>query len=311
MKSNPRVSVCMITYGHEAFIAQAINGVFIQETNFDIELIIANDCSPDATDTVGQKIIDTHPKAHIIKYTKHPKNIGMMQNFVYALSQCQGDYIALCEGDDYWTDPLKLQKQVDFLEKNNEFIIHSANARIHSNNGIENKLLFNKNIDTVFEIQHFYKNNNIVTCTVMFRNESIVFPHFFDRITFGDWFLYIMLMSKTKRKAYQSNEVYSVYRIHSGGVMSSLNKEKYFLSHIFQIKSIQKYCGNKYYSKDIQQKLNFYFSELFLIKCYEARYREATLIFIDNLKTCTKTFPVKTYMGFFKIFIKKTLSKKA
>ncbi|MDO9551118.1 glycosyltransferase [Rhodonellum sp.] len=119
----PMVSVAMITYGHEAYIKQAIEGVLMQQCDFELELIIANDCSPDNTDSVVQDILDNHPRGKWIKYTKHESNKGMMPNFVWSLGQCKGKYIAFCEGDDYWIDSLKLQKQVDFLEKNIEYVM--------------------------------------------------------------------------------------------------------------------------------------------------------------------------------------------
>lgn len=116
--NKPTVSVVMITYGHENFIEEAINGVLMQQCNFDVELIIADDESPDDTEKVIKTIIKNHSKGHWIKYTKHITNKGMQENFVWALNQCTGKYIAICEGDDYWTVPFKLQKQFDFLEKN-------------------------------------------------------------------------------------------------------------------------------------------------------------------------------------------------
>lgn len=107
------VSVCMITYGHEKFIGQAIESVLMQQTNFAIELLIANDHSLDNTDQQIRHYIATHPKGHLIKYILREKNWQMMPNFINALQQCSGKYIALCEGDDYWTDPNKLQRQYE------------------------------------------------------------------------------------------------------------------------------------------------------------------------------------------------------
>ena len=120
---NIMVSICCITYNHENFIRDAIEGFLMQQTNFDYEIIIANDCSPDNTDSFVKKYINNHPKGKLIKYFRHDKNIGVMPNFIFALKQCTGKYIALCEGDDYWTDPYKLQKQVDFLEANLDYTI--------------------------------------------------------------------------------------------------------------------------------------------------------------------------------------------
>lgn len=116
----PTVSVIMITYGHENYIKEAIEGVLMQECCFEIELIIVNDCSPDKTDAIVQKSIKRTHKGIQIKYFKHKKNIGAIPNFIWALEKCSGKYTAICEGDDYWTDPFKLQKQADVLDGNKE-----------------------------------------------------------------------------------------------------------------------------------------------------------------------------------------------
>ena len=117
------VSAVMITYGHEKYISEAIYGVLMQKCNFDVELIIANDCSPDTTEDIVNEIISSHKNCSWIKYTRHLINKGAVGNFIWSLKQAKGKYLAICEGDDYWTDPYKLQKQVDFLEKNNDFSI--------------------------------------------------------------------------------------------------------------------------------------------------------------------------------------------
>ncbi|MCX7088114.1 MAG: glycosyltransferase [Methylococcales bacterium] len=117
LTAKPVVSVSMITYNHEQYIEEAINGVLMQETDFDVELIISNDNSPDQTDAIVQRIIKEHPKGRWIHYIKHEKNIGMMPNILDNLQRCNGEYIAICEGDDYWTDPLKLHVQIDAMKK--------------------------------------------------------------------------------------------------------------------------------------------------------------------------------------------------
>jgi glycosyltransferase involved in cell wall biosynthesis len=119
----PLVSVVTITYKHEQYILDTVKGVLNQETDFEVEYIIADDCSPDDTQKVVSEFLENHPKAAWVKYTRHEENKGMNPNFVWALNQCRGKYIALCEGDDYWTDPLKLQKQVDHLEKNQHVVV--------------------------------------------------------------------------------------------------------------------------------------------------------------------------------------------
>lgn len=118
MNKSPLVSICMITYNHAEYIEDAILGVLKQKCNFRYELIIADDSSPDNTQEIVEQIISNYRGKHIIKYTRHLQNKGMNANSIWSINQTCGKYIAFCEGDDYWIDSLKLQKQVDFLKTN-------------------------------------------------------------------------------------------------------------------------------------------------------------------------------------------------
>ena len=109
-----KVSVAMITYNHERFIAQAIESVLMQQTDFAVELVIGEDCSTDGTRAIVRDYGERYPERIRLLLPEH--NLGMMPNFVATLKACRGQYVASVEGDDYWTDPHKLQKQVDFLE---------------------------------------------------------------------------------------------------------------------------------------------------------------------------------------------------
>jgi glycosyltransferase involved in cell wall biosynthesis len=112
------VSVCMITYNHEKFISQAIEGVLAQKTKFPFELVIGEDCSTDTTSGICRKYATDYPD--IISLSAESVNLGAFRNGTKSLDACTGKYIALCEGDDYWTDPYKLQKQIDLLESHPE-----------------------------------------------------------------------------------------------------------------------------------------------------------------------------------------------
>src|SRR5687768_16687744 len=109
-----KVSVAMITYNHEAFVAQAIESVLMQKTDFDFELVIGEDCSTDKT----REIVNGYKSKYgeRIRVLLPAKNLGINRNLKQTLLACQGRYIALLEGDDYWTSSLKLQKQVNFLD---------------------------------------------------------------------------------------------------------------------------------------------------------------------------------------------------
>lgn len=171
-----RVSVIMITFNHEPYIREAINGVLMQKVNFELELIIADDCSTDNTAGIINDVLDNHANSSIIRYTRHQTNKGMMPNFIWALQQCKGEYIALCEGDDYWTDPYKLQKQVDFLEDNKDYAGVCTNLYLH-NRKTDQRIIHNripntiKYIDTNLQLQENYIN----TCTFLSKKEVLNF----------------------------------------------------------------------------------------------------------------------------------------
>lgn len=149
---HPVVSVCTITYNHEKYISEALNSFLMQETDFPFEIIIDDDCSPDNTIEIIMKYQKKFP--NIIKANLRQKNIGAIQNFFSNIQRGNGKYIALCEGDDYWTDPLKLQKQVEFLDGNDEVIMTFENAMIY---------IYDKQFKIVKE--QLFNNNCQISCT--------------------------------------------------------------------------------------------------------------------------------------------------
>jgi glycosyltransferase involved in cell wall biosynthesis len=212
---NKSVSVCMITYGHESYVSQAIESALEQIGDFTIELVVVNDCSPDNTDEVIKRIIQNHPKGSLVRYFNHENNIGMMPNFIFALQQCKGKYIALCEGDDYWIDNSKLQKQVDFLEANPEYVLSFHKVKILKPNG---ELVD----DFITDVPHQYEaqetlarlGNYIHTPSVVFRNIIKTFPPEFVLSPIGDFFLY-MLLTQHGKINYLPDEM-AVYRFGVG-----------------------------------------------------------------------------------------------
>lgn len=224
MNQYPKVSVCMITYGHEKYIRQAIEGVLMQQCDFEVELIVANDCSPDATGQVVNDIIKSNPRGSWIKYSNHDKNVGMMPNFVFALLESESKYIAMCEGDDYWTDPLKLQKQVDFLEANSDYAVcfHQVNV-LKTNDEIVEDFITKvpENYETIDTLARL--GNYIHTPSVVFRNIIKSFPPEFKQSPIGDYFLYMMLAKHGKLKYLE--EKMAVYR---DGVGIWSDKSEYF-----------------------------------------------------------------------------------
>lgn len=123
MKDNTKISIMVITYNHENYIAKALESILMQETIYAYEVIIGEDCSTDHTMDVIMKYQKRFgKKMHLLT---RQKNVGMMRNVLECLNYCKGEYIAFLEGDDYWTDPHKLQTQVDYMEKHNACILTS------------------------------------------------------------------------------------------------------------------------------------------------------------------------------------------
>lgn len=181
MKDLPKsilASVVMTTYNHENYIRKAIEGVLMQKTNFPIELIIGEDCSNDNTRNIVLEYENKYPL--IIKLLLSEKNLGMTENYIRTVQATTGKYIAFCEGDDYWTDPLKLQKQVDFMEANEDCSLCYHTIRVKTADGSRKDYFFGpRNISepTKYNLEDFIKANNkigIRTSAMMIRSEVVL-----------------------------------------------------------------------------------------------------------------------------------------
>jgi len=226
------VSVAMPNYGQEEFISEAILGVLDQKADFEIELIVADDCSPDNTERVVENIIKTHPNAHWIKYVRHSKNKGAIPNFVWTINQTKGKYVAICEGDDYWTDPLKLQKQVDFLEKNKEYSL--TFHKIKELTTREEKFTYpNPSEEKTYALEDLTKENFIITVSAVFRKDFEKLPEWVQYSPMGDYPLHLINASVGLIK-YFPDEM-AVYRVGSG-MWSTQHKVDQIVNTMFCLK---------------------------------------------------------------------------
>lgn len=274
------VSVAMITYNHEKYIKQAVESVLMQDCNFEIELIIADDESHDKTGDIITNIITSHPKSNIIRYTKHKKNKGVQANFAWSIMQGKGKYVAICEGDDYWTDPLKLQKQVDFLETNPDYVMACNASSEVDESGKEFKIA-QIDKDTVDLAMVLREGWFIRTASIIFRKEAINdgFPDFFYNAYSTDYILQVMILKEGK--CWYFPEVMSAYRYHSGGI-SQANKPLQLNRWITKMKlldTLNKFTNKEYESeikehqKKIKQTISFYLYRYpYLIKSMGANF---------------------------------------
>jgi len=214
LSKDPLVSVIMITYNHEPYIAQAIQGVLIQKTDFPIELIIGEDCSTDRTREIVFDYQKKYPEQ--IRVITSVKNVGMMNNSNRTLASCRGNYIALCEGDDYWTDPHKLQKQVDFLEDNPDFAICFHNMQIIYEGKPHLNRISNTRQKEITTINNLAYGNYIYTASCIFRNNLHEIPDWFHQCPVGDYPLHLLNAQYGRIKFI--DEIMGVYRVHQGGI---------------------------------------------------------------------------------------------
>jgi glycosyltransferase involved in cell wall biosynthesis len=119
----PKLSVTLITYNHGRYVEQALRGILMQKVDFQYEIVIGDDCSPDDTREIIDRVLKEADLVGItVKRLYQPVNLGAKRNIYNVMNECEGEYIACLEGDDYWTDDCKLQKQIDFMDANKEYV---------------------------------------------------------------------------------------------------------------------------------------------------------------------------------------------
>lgn len=187
LSKNSLVSVKMITYNHEPYIAQAIQGVLMQETNFPFELIIGEDCSTDGT----QEIVLDYQKKYpdIIRIITSDKNVGMKKNSYRAMKACLGKYVAFCEGDDYWHYPMKLQNQVDYMDIHPECGLLFADCDYYHVS--TNRLL--KNFNYFYRGYQKYENlkaERLLANWALFTLTAVIRRDLYERVVKKDPYLY-------------------------------------------------------------------------------------------------------------------------
>lgn len=263
MTNNPLVTIASTTFNMEAYIGEAIESWLAQETSFPTEIIISDDGSTDGTCEIVRSYIKKHPNIRLIS-TSH---IGKMPNFIRSLKESKGKYVALCDGDDYWIDSHKLQKQFDFMESNPEFSECFTNSYVINTDTGERKIAKTHiwdEADTKGLLIHRDDDNVQMspghTSTFFFRNFFIRdYPQWMYGDVMTDFPLY-MLMSKYG-KAKFINDVTSVYRHRPDGVSSfNFSIEKNIKRRVFVYKNVNRDFNYKYWRIINPIIADYYFS---------------------------------------------------
>lgn len=252
------VSVFMMTYNHENYIAQALDSILMQKINFGYEIIVGEDCSTDRTREIILSYAQRKPD--LFKLILHNHNVGATANQNAVLKACMGKYIAICEGDDYWTDPYKLQKQVDFLEANPDYgLIHSDFDKFFTGTSQIVKA-YNKTKKRTIPNGHIYNElfvgSYIATLTVCVRTALIREAREFLKsanIVVGDRALWMYVAAKSRIQ--YMNESTAVYRVNIESASHSLDAQKVINFYIASFDVRFWFIDNLNYNKAVKQEL--------------------------------------------------------
>jgi glycosyltransferase involved in cell wall biosynthesis len=253
-----KLSVLIITFNHERYIAQALDSVMSQQTAFDFEVVVGDDCSTDGTRAIISEYQKRHPER--IRLLPAEKNLGPTRNFIKTYKACKGRYIALLEGDDFWTSNVKLQKQVDYLDAHERFVLCFMNSSVVNEDGQvtkESRLEEDRKRDL--------SQKDIVsglvppTNTVVFRNNVVnEIPEVFFTAVNGD-ILFFSMLAEYGDAGY-IDEAAGAYRIHGVGSWSA-RSDAFLLTNNLKVRLALLEFFPKY--KGILLPLvNSYFTEL-------------------------------------------------
>lgn len=228
MNNLPLVSISCITYNHANYIRQCLDGFFNQITNFEFEIILHDDASTDGTDIIVKEYQEKYPNVlKPIFQTKNQYSLGKKPAWEFNAPRWRGKYIAVCEGDDFWTDPLKLQKQVDYLEAHPECVMAYHDARMVDESG---DLLQAWKVPAGLRKDHTSKelqegDSFILSLSILFRNVPILtaMPIEHSKVMNADNFL-TSLLGAYGSGHYMAEVEPAVYRVHGGGIWSSQNE---------------------------------------------------------------------------------------
>jgi len=286
-----KLSVCITTYNHEEYIAQALDSVLMQQTEFDFEILVGEDQSDDATRDIVISYRDRCPNLRLFLHNYPPdyQRVNGRANFFNNMENSVGQYIALLDGDDYWTDPLKLQKQVDFLDAHPDCSAVYHKADVVENGTIRPGGCGIKVIKDFITTDDLLEHSNFIpTCSVMFRREVMdQMPEWVNISPYGD--LPTQILNSLRGPIAFLNESMAARRIHQKGMFSGKSQVRQILNNYitFEIMSFHlNFYDNPYYQSYISRML----TQLEELTREPAALNDAMML-LDEKRESYKTYP--------------------
>jgi glycosyltransferase involved in cell wall biosynthesis len=287
------VSVAMITYNHEQFIAQAIESVLMQETAFVVELVIGEDCSTDGTRRIVQAYAAKYP--NVIRALLPEKNLGMARNYQAVWQACGGKYIAWLEGDDYWRTPQKLQKQVALMEANPHYSMCGTKTQFvtTSSDGAEEDagVLEPAVLKPEYDLADFLTGYPMHTTSVLMRRGLVKFP---------DWLNGLVMLRDTcvfalyaeKGPAGYLSEVVSCWRIHAGGIWTTKSAADQLRCNQKAIDLLDAHLGGGYHQLLRSREYQVWWTSLRSL-AERGKYQEARSLYWESTSRLVRLMPLK------------------
>lgn len=240
MCNAPLVSICCLTYNHESFLRQCLDGFVMQKTSFEFEIVVHDDASTDGTREILAEYSLKYPTVFRLILQEENQYSKGVDVLTHLFSHAKGKYIAFCEGDDYWTDPLKLQKQVDWLDQHSEYSICLSRCHFYdeeSQKCLEVYPLYEDG-DNVISLSKYVKGCNMPqTLTAVFRAHLLKASSYMHCQATCDMVIYYFLLKFGL--GYCLPESTGVYRIHSKGIWSGMEFSK---RRIWEINNVLSIC---------------------------------------------------------------------
>lgn len=299
----PLVSIKMITYNHAPLIAQAIEGVLQQKTNFPFELIIGDDCSTDGTREIVFEYQNKYPD--IIRVITSDENVGMRKNGLRVIKACKGKYIAFCEGDDHWHHPHKLQKQVDYFESHPECgLVYSSYDVYHANSNkkINDYMRYRKwKIPENPSVSYLLEGKGVpLTCTVMIRRdlcEQLIaadpYLHQSGHFLMGDTQLWVE--TATKARLHYIPESLATYNITEESATRSKDEKKTLFFSTSNAELMLYLCNKYDLPQQLKDKYQIKFDECCLNLAFHTRNKELA----DEVRKKKKTFTWEEWLRYY------------
>lgn len=250
------ISILSLVYNHEKYLDDFFEGILSQKSEEDFELIIGIDKSDDKSGEICLSYQRIYPGK--IKIIAHEERVGMFNNFLSVYTQCKGEYIAICEGDDFWIDENKLQKQLKLLKENKNAVLCFTNIKVYD----EEEGTYHENWASIekvlYTVDDLIRGNPVSTCSVLFKNCFNSFSTSFSKLPMVDWPLYVHLLMDGN--AIYLPDITAVYRSSSGSsyaknsIVEQLIKKK----NVYEYFILEKKFDSKKQLIDKVYHLNLY-----------------------------------------------------